>query len=549
MTHQATIDMALLLVTCVVTATAGLLVWLRVRVPGAKALALLLAACALSTGAYALEFATPSLASKAQLEKLLTVGSVTIPTLWFVFALQFSGRGRVLTGRVIALLCVMPVVGFALAMTNGWHGLFWDRLVASPSDPYRALDPDFGPAFWVHAVYSYALLAAGTVLLLQLFWRSRSLYRGQAVALLVAVLIPWVTDILSILGKVPYSEVDLTTIAYCLGAILLAFVLPRLRVGDVLAVSRANILDSLEDAVIVLDGGARVLYENPAGARFVADLTPEKLPGTLAGVWPAPGDGQTADSGALEEHATVCWTDDRGASFDLRMAPVLDGHRQAMAHVLVARDVTDQRRIEEELRTSGARLEQALDATVQALAAVGESRDPYTQGHQRRVMDLARAIAVELGIEGESLRGLCVAAEVHDVGKIRVPIEILSKPGRLTDPEWQLVKQHAEAGYDILKGIAFPWPVADIVRQHHEKMDGSGYPLGLVREDILPEARVLCVADVVEAMASHRPYRPALGVEAALDEVTRHRGELFDEDAVDACLRLFASGSFTLEET
>jgi len=215
--------------------------------------------------------------------------------------------------------------------------------------------------------------------------------------------------------------------------------------------------------------------------------------------------------------------------------------------LLVARDVTDQRRVEEDLRASSAKLERAFDATVQALAASGESRDPYTQGHQRRVRDLARAIAEELGIEGDRLRGLCVAAEVHDVGKIRVPIEILSRPGRLTDPEWQLVKQHAEAGYDVLKGIDFPWPVADIVHQHHEKLDGSGYPLGLHKDDILLEARVLCVADVVEAMASNRPYRPALGVDVALDEVALHRGELFDEDAVDACLRIFANGSFSLD--
>jgi HD-GYP domain-containing protein (c-di-GMP phosphodiesterase class II) len=298
-------------------------------------------------------------------------------------------------------------------------------------------------------------------------------------------------------------------------------------------------------------------YQNPAGAEFVADLTPRMLPETLASVWPASGDGrpgveaagaQGVVAGAGAGHASVCWTDDRGASFDLRVAPVLDGNRQAMAHVLVARDVTEQRRIEADLRTSSARLERAFDATVQALAAVGESRDPYTQGHQRRVRDLARAIALELGIEGDRLRGLCVAAEVHDIGKIRVPIEILAKPGRLTDPEWQLVKQHAEAGYDILKGIDLPWPVADIVRQHHEKLDGSGYPQGLRKDDIFQEARVLCVADVVEAMASDRPYRAALGVDAALEEVTRHRGELFDEDVVDACMRIFADGRFSLEE-
>ena len=548
MTHEASMNFSVLLAACVVTGVAGVLVWMHVRVPGAKALALLLFACSLNTGAYALEFATPSLAAKSDFEKLLTVGSVTIPTLWFVFAMQFTGRGRLLTSRVLALLCIVPFVSLVLALSNDVHHLFWNRLSIMPGGAYRALEPVFGPAFWAHALYSYGLLAAGTALLLQLFWRSRKLYRGQAVALLIAVSIPWVADAVGLIGLSPAAAPDLAGVGFCVGAVMFALVLPRLRVGDVLAVSRATILDSLVDAVVVLDADARVLYQNPAGADFLeraASQTAAELLTSVLSRAPAVPKGESPRAG---ERATISWTDDRGSSFDLRLSPVLDAHEQAVAHVLVVRDVTEQRRIEEDLRASGAQLEQALDATVQALSAAVESRDPYTLGHQRRVAELARAIAVELVMDDDAVRGLCVAAEVHDVGKIQVPSEILSRPGRLTVTEFALVKEHAEAGYQILKGIAFPWPVARIVRQHHEKLDGSGYPLGLTDGDILLEARVLCVADVVEAMASDRPYRPALGVDAALAEITAHSGARFDPHVVDACVRVFARGDFRFSE-
>lgn len=544
MSHLATVNFVLLLGMCAVTAAAGVFVWLRVRAPGARVLALLLFACALNSGAFALEFATDSLAAKQAFEILLTVGSVTIPTLWFVFALQYTGRGRYLTRTVLAMLAVVPLISFLTALSNEAHHLFWRGMSLAPGDAYLAAVLVFGPAYWAHIVYSNALLAAGTVLLLQLFWRSWSLYRGQAVALLVAVSIPWIAQSMYLAGLSPVHGIDLVSPALCLAALLLAVGFSRLRAADVLTVSRAAILDSLVDAVMVLDPDANVLYSNPAGVAFLEHVSPQAIPKTLARLLPQAFDARTGEASRLFESATVSWRDDDASVFDLSLSPVVDAGGQAVAKLLVVRDVTEQRRAEEELRGSGARLEQALDATVQALSTAVESRDPYTLGHQRRVATLACAIAVELGMDGERLRGLCVAAEVHDVGKIHVPIEILSRPGRLTDGEFALVKEHAESGYQILKGIAFPWPVARIVRQHHEKLDGSGYPLGLSADDILLEARILCIADVVEAMASDRPYRPALGVDVALEEVSLHRGRLFDSAAVDACLRVFARGDF-----
>lgn len=185
------------------------------------------------------------------------------------------------------------------------------------------------------------------------------------------------------------------------------------------------------------------------------------------------------------------------------------------------------------------RLQSSMEATIQALAATVE-RDPYTAGHQRRVAQLAFAIARELPMDDGRMRGLYLAAVCHDVGKMLVPSEILTKPGALTPIEFELIKTHVQAGYEILKPIDFPWPIAEIVYQHHERLDGSGYPRGLENDAILPEARILMVADVVEAMTSHRPYRPGLGLARALEEVKADRGTRFDPDVVDVCEGLLA---------
>jgi len=192
------------------------------------------------------------------------------------------------------------------------------------------------------------------------------------------------------------------------------------------------------------------------------------------------------------------------------------------------------------------RLRKALDGTVKAIASIVETRDPYTAGHQRRVGYLARAIAESMGLPKEQIEGLRIAAIIHDIGKISVPSEILSKPSKLTAIEFDLIKIHSQAGYDILKDIEFPWPVANIVYEHHERMNGSGYPRNLKGNEILLEGRILAVADVVEAMASHRPYRASLGIEKALEEIEKNKGILYDIAVIDTCIRLFRQKGFQI---
>lgn len=199
-----------------------------------------------------------------------------------------------------------------------------------------------------------------------------------------------------------------------------------------------------------------------------------------------------------------------------------------------------------EKRLNLERMRSALEATVEAIAAAVEAKDPYTAGHQRRVADLSLAIALQMGLPAEQIEGLRLAALIHDLGKITVPAEILTKPKKLLDIEFNLIKLHSQTGYDILKNIAFPWPVARIILEHHERMDGSGYPNGLKGDQILLESRILAVSDVVEAMASFRPYRAALGIDVALGEIEKNRGVLYDSDVSDACMRLFREKGYAL---
>lgn len=206
------------------------------------------------------------------------------------------------------------------------------------------------------------------------------------------------------------------------------------------------------------------------------------------------------------------------------------------------------RRADEELVRTVQRLNRTLQGAVDTIADLAEVRDPYTAGHQLRVTELAVAVGVELGLDEEAMACLRVAGTLHDIGKISVPAEILTKPGRLTPVEFELIKVHPQTGYDILRGIEFPWPVADVVVAHHERLDGSGYPEGAAGPEISREARILAVADVVEAMSSDRPYRPALGVEAALDEVRSRRETAYDPDAVDACVALFEERRFAFAQ-
>ncbi|MBS3819745.1 HD-GYP domain-containing protein [bacterium] len=227
---------------------------------------------------------------------------------------------------------------------------------------------------------------------------------------------------------------------------------------------------------------------------------------------------------------------------------IRDENGNPVAILGIARDITERKKTEEELKETLKKLRGALGGTIQVVESIVEERDPYTAGHQRRVTDLARSIAKEMRLSSDQIDAVRMAGAIHDIGKISLPSEILSKPTRLTEAEFELIKKHPQVGYEILKNIEFPWSVAEIVLQHHERLDGSGYPQGLVDGQILMEARVLGVADVMEAMSSHRPYRAALGKKKALEEIKNNRRILYEPRAVDACVKLIVEKGYEFKQ-
>jgi PAS domain S-box-containing protein/putative nucleotidyltransferase with HDIG domain len=227
--------------------------------------------------------------------------------------------------------------------------------------------------------------------------------------------------------------------------------------------------------------------------------------------------------------------------------PLVDQQGETIGVASLVMDITDRKQAEKQLQETLESLRKAINTTIQVMVSAVETRDPYTAGHQIRSADLARAIATEMGLPQEKIDAIRMAGSIHDIGKLSIPAEILSKPTKLSEIEFSMIKEHARKGFEMLKDVESPWPLAEIIHQHHERMDGSGYPRNLKGEEILIEARILTVADVVEAMASHRPYRPGLGINAALNEIEKNRGIFYDRAVADACLRLFREKGFKLE--
>jgi PAS domain S-box-containing protein len=303
------------------------------------------------------------------------------------------------------------------------------------------------------------------------------------------------------------------------------------------------LLKSIGDGVIAVDKEGLVSYMNPLAERLTLWPHEEAMGKSLTEVFhlsenPVAGNGR---------EAVLCVRDGSRFPIEKSLTPVLDAQRLDNGHVVVFRDITARKRAETQLKESWEQLHQALEGTIQAMALTIEIRDPYTAGHQRRVSRLSCAIGRELELPADQIEGLRVAGDIHDIGKIYVPAEILSKPGQITAIEYGIIKTHPQVGFDILKTIRFPWPVARIVFQHHERQDGSGYPLGISGDAILLESRILGVADIVEAMSSHRPYRPAQGIDKAIEEILQNRGRLYDLRVVDSCVRLFEEKRFAFE--
>jgi PAS domain S-box-containing protein len=320
--------------------------------------------------------------------------------------------------------------------------------------------------------------------------------------------------------------------------------------------------DNVDDVIFVLDMNLNYTYISPSAKILIGyeqkeflklrasetmtpsswDLATKSLINIIELEKSEHGENSQYETLQLEmrrKDGSTIWT-------EVKASYVRDENKRPVGIIGVSRDITDRRKAEEELKQTLESLRKSVGATIQVMVSAIEMRDPYTAGHQLRSADLARAIATEMGLPQEKIDGIRMAGSIHDIGKLSIPAEILSKPTKLTNNEFNLIKEHSYSGYEMLKNVKSPWPLAQIVYQHHERMDGSGYPRNLKGDEILMEARIMAVADVVEAMASHRPYRPGLGIDAALAEIEKNKGIFYDNTVANACLRLFREKGYQL---
>jgi PAS domain S-box-containing protein len=303
-------------------------------------------------------------------------------------------------------------------------------------------------------------------------------------------------------------------------------------------------LYAIGDGVITVNHKEEILFINRAAESLIGMDASEALGRQLEDVYVV----QQGQENQVGEKEGIL-TSKKGCEYAIEevRTPLMAMKSDEGRTVIAFRDISKRKRQDEELQQTLESLRKAVGATIKVLASAAEARDPYTFGHQNRSAGLARAIATEMGLPRDKIDAIRMAGSIHDIGKLSIPAEILSKPTKLSDIEFSLIKEHAQRGFEMLKDVESPWPLAEIVHQHHERMDGSGYPRNLKGEEICIEARILSVADVVEAMASHRPYRAGLGIDAALNEIEKNSGIFYDKVVADACLRLFREKGFKLE--
>ena len=314
-----------------------------------------------------------------------------------------------------------------------------------------------------------------------------------------------------------------------------------------------GVIEAAVDQIFVIDSEMKVLSMNSFAADFFHKKPEDMVGKTLVEIFPEQIAASTSanirkvfETGTNTIVEEILTFGDKNIWNSTSLSPMKDPRGKVIAVIGIVRDITAGKQNEENLVKSYQKTKKTLNDAINTMAKIVEMRDPYTSGHQQRVAELATAIAREIGCGDEQIGQIRMAATIHDIGKIYVPSDILSKPGKITDNEFNLIKGHPQGGYDIVKGMDFPCSIADSILQHHERLDGSGYPNGLKDEQICLEAKILSVSDVVEAMSSHRPYRPALGINKALDEIALNKGKLYYPGVVDACVKLFKEKEFTL---
>jgi PAS domain S-box-containing protein/putative nucleotidyltransferase with HDIG domain len=313
-----------------------------------------------------------------------------------------------------------------------------------------------------------------------------------------------------------------------------------------------KIIESTIEAIFIISNDGKILYTNPAMDKLFGYKK-----GELIGRAPTAFNDEPNPQEFVKRIKKILLTKGHwegevrnrkkdGTEFTsyVRICAFKNEKGEALNFISIEQDITENKKIQSQLSESFAKFQDILEETIHAIALTIEKRDLFTAGHQRRVAELASAIAKEMKLPKEKVTGVYMAGLLHDIGKIHVPAELLMKPSKLSELEFRLIKKHPQIAYDILKDIEFPWPIAEMALQHHERIDGSGYPNGLKGDEVMLEAKILAVADVVEAMLSARPYRPALGMKKALKEISAKKGIIYDSKVANTCIKLFKEKGF-----
>jgi len=316
-----------------------------------------------------------------------------------------------------------------------------------------------------------------------------------------------------------------------------------------------DLFENAEEGIFQTTFEGRLLHANPAYARILGYESPEELMSSVTDITEHYSDREKRrimldrikKNGNVKGYELQLKRRDGSRVWVLASARMVRDSKGVYLEGMIE-DITQRKQAEKDLRKSMKRIRGAMEGAIHAVAMTVEAKDPYTAGHQQHVAELSREIAREMGLHKGEIEGIYLSGMIHDLGKISVPTEFLAKPGKLTDFEYSLIKTHAEAGYRILKDIEFPWPVAEIIHQHHERLDGSGYPRGLKGDGILRQTKIISVADVVEAMTFHRPYRPGFGLKLAMEEIRKGRDRFYEAEVVDTCLAIFDKGEFVWDE-
>jgi PAS domain S-box-containing protein/putative nucleotidyltransferase with HDIG domain len=514
--------------------------------PGALPFALFVFSGAVWSLALILEIGATEIASKILWAKVEYLGIISTGVLWLTFTLDYSGYRKWKSPRYFIPLGLVPLSTLIVVWTNEWHGWFWSDVYLASRSLGTVIVWEHGFWFTLFSVFQYSLILIGIIILWRFGLRKSRVYRQQIILLTFGILVPIISNIGYISGSPLTEGLDFTPLALAASALIFALTIYGYRFLDLVPLARSASLENIPDGIIVVNDGGDIAEINPAAARMAGLNKTSVMGKSLEKIW---GELYRASSEADFGMHTELKLGTNGSILYLDMNTMaLQKKRGAIGgKLIVLRDVTERRKMEEFLKQSYDRLQRALQSSIYAAAKMVEIKDPYTAGHQQKVAQLATAIAQDINLPEEQVTYIGMAAMVHDIGKIYIPAEILTRMGTLSDLEFKLIKTHVQRSYEILKDIEFPWPVAEIVLQHHERLDGSGYPKGLKGNDILLEARIIGVADTIEAISTHRPYRSAPGAGEALEEITSNRGTLYDIDVVNSCISLFYEKGFRFE--